>query len=286
VDPKLAQLMKYGLPFAERARDLPPVGYPRDFLRDDIARTDEWCGLTNIVARLNRDPFPIPHTENRELYCGDDHLHYWMTGLSDYDKVTATIRPYGMEGGRYYDFGGGTGRVFRHFAAQSDAWEVWSSDFRLSSVDWNLLHYPTSIKTFANIGTPALPLPDGYFDLVTAYSVFTHIDEFELPWLLELRRILKPGGIAYLSYHDEETWRVDGRVRELVTSANGWPLDAPLPAGKTVGVWREDDPYNCNVFQTRDYIDRVWGRFFEILEVRPLELGAQAVAVCRRPLES
>ena len=28
MDRKLAQLMKYGLPFAERARDLPPVGYP------------------------------------------------------------------------------------------------------------------------------------------------------------------------------------------------------------------------------------------------------------------
>jgi SAM-dependent methyltransferase len=283
MDPKLAQLLKYGLPFAESAPDRPAVGYPSEFLRDDIRRDDEWCGLTNIVARLAKDRFPIPHTDNRELYCGEDHLHYWMTGLFDYDKVTATIAPYGITGGRYYDFGGGTGRVFRHFAAQSEAWDIWSSDFRLSSVDWNLRHFPKSIKTFANVSMPALPLPDGYFDLVTAYSVFTHIDRYELPWLLELRRILRPGGIAYLSIHDEETWRVDKQVRDLVTTSLQWPADAPLPSGKTVGVWREDDPYNCNVFQTRDYIDNVWGRFFDILEVRSLELGAQAVAVCRRP---
>lgn len=286
MDPKLAQLMRYGLPFAERARDHPPVGYPADFLREDIAASDEWCGLTNIVGRLAKDRFPIPHTENRELYCGDDHIHYWMTGLSDYDKVTATVAAHGVTGGRFYDFGGGTGRVFRHFAAQSDAWEVWSSDFRLSSVDWNLRHYPPSIRTFANTTAPSLPLPDGYFDLVTAYSVFTHIDELELPWLLELRRVLKPGGIAYLSIHDEETWRVDERVRGLVTESLGWAPDAPLPSGKTVGVWRHDDPYNCNAFQTHDYIHNVWGRFYDILEIRPLELGAQAAVVCRRPYGS
>lgn len=77
--------------------------------------------------------------------------------------------------------------------------------------------------------------------------------------------------------------RPDPTVRGLVTSSLQWAADAPLPSGKTVGVWREDDPYNCNVFQTRDYIENVWGRFFDILEIRPLELGAQAVAVCRRP---
>ena len=35
--------------------------------------------------------------------------------------------------------------------------------------------------------------PDNYFDLITAFSVFEHITEFE-PIIDEMRRILKPGG--------------------------------------------------------------------------------------------
>jgi hypothetical protein len=42
---------------------------------------------------------------------------------------------------------------------------------------------------------------------VTAFSVFTHINEPEIAWLLELRRILKIGGIACNSVHDEATWQ-------------------------------------------------------------------------------
>ena len=56
-----------------------------------------------------------------------------------------------------------------------------------------------------------------------------------------------------------------------------------FPEQKTVVTFREDDPYNCNVFHAREHIERVWGRFFEICTVRPLYLDHQALVVCRRP---
>ncbi|MEZ5881798.1 MAG: methyltransferase domain-containing protein [Nitratireductor sp.] len=49
-------------------------------------------------------------------------------------------------------------------------------------------------------------MEDNYFDLVTAFSVFTHIDVFETAFVAEIRRILKPGGLACLTVLDNSTW--------------------------------------------------------------------------------
>jgi SAM-dependent methyltransferase len=292
LETSVRKLLKYGSSYANTGPMLAPVGMPIDFIDESRVNGslreehhDWWRGEDfDLAAMMGRDLAPIPECSNREGYCGDDHLWYWLCGYRDYRKILAAL-PDGLVGGRYFDFGGSTGRVFRHFAFQSDAWDVWSSDFKINSVEWNLRHFPTTIKILLNNCHPSLPLPDNYFDLVTAYSVFTHINEPEIAWLLELRRILKVGGIACISIHDEETWRNphpymrDYLLRDRPEIA-GLPM---FPDQKTVVPWAEDDPYYCNVFHAREHIERVWGRFFEICTVRSLYLDAQALVVCRRP---
>ncbi len=299
MDPGLARRLKYAAPYAQDDEILPPVGTASDFVFPDRPLSDVWRPLlerpdrewarrlarvdpAQLEQAVGRDRWPLPAAINREGYCGDDHMRFWLSGFSEHLMACETAAAHGVHGGRFYDFGGGTGRIFRHFAAQSDAWEVWSSDFRLSSVAWNLAHYPPALKLFANTSTPGLPLPDGEFDLVTAFSVFTHINEAETQWLLELRRILKVGGLAYLTIHDETTWRTADALRSQVAQSLGVAEDAPLPPGKTVMTYREDDPYNCQVFHAADHLKQVWSRFFEIVEVKPLWVGAQTAVVCRR----
>jgi SAM-dependent methyltransferase len=278
-------------PYAEDDLLRPPLPPIRDLVKVGGPNIDAWRYWLADVAdrdeegryrRVLRDPWPLPETENREGYCAGDHIAYWLSGLADYLKTSEAVARHGVTGGRFYEFGGGTGRVYRHFAAQSDAWEVWSSDFRMSSVRWSLAQFPPAVRVFANTSIPGLPLPDAAFDLVTAYSVFTHIDEAETAWLLELRRILRPGGIAYLSVHDEHTWRADERLREMVCGSRGLAPESPLPEGKTVARWREDDPYSCNVLHSEGHLRSVWGRFFEILEIKPGWVGAQSAVICRR----
>jgi SAM-dependent methyltransferase len=292
LETNVGRLLKYGTPYASTGPVLPPVGIPADFIDETYVsswlreeRHDWWRGQDLALAALmRRDPAPLPEWSNREGYCCDNNLAYWLSGYRDYRKTLAVL-PDGLVGGRYFDFGGSTGRVFRHFAFQSDAWNVWSSDFKINSVEWNLRHFPTTIKTLLNNSSPTLPLPDGYFDLVTAFSVFTHINEPEIAWLLELRRILKVGGIACISVHDEATWKNQPPgLRDAILRDRPEIADLPaLPDQKTVVTWREDDPYNCNVFHAREHIEQVWGRFFEICAVRPLYLDQQAAVVCRRP---
>ena len=273
--------------YAESAPLLPPVGYPLDFLDDTVLA--EFAASLKIDPlelrdRIRRDVFAIPHPSNREGYAEGFDLVFWLSGYADYETVRKLAADRGVTRGRYFDFGGSTGRVFRHFALQTDAWEVWSCDFKPSSVEFNLRYFPKSIRAFLNTAYAALPIPDGYFDLISACSVFTHIDETETGWLLELRRILKIGGIACLSIHSKETWqRMDGELRSDVERFRpDIASEEALPEGKTVVTFRSDDPYRCQTFHSDEYIERNWGRYFEICEIRPLALGLQAFVVVRR----
>jgi hypothetical protein len=51
--------------------------------------------------------------------------------------------------------------------------------------------------------------------MISAYSVFTHIEAMETTWLMELRRVLRKGGIAWITVHTEGT---------LADMTPDWPL--------------------------------------------------------------
>jgi SAM-dependent methyltransferase len=237
-----------------------------------------------VAERARRDTLPIPDRGNREGYGKHGHAAYWCFGLVDHDKVVAAAERLGISGGRYYDFGGSTGRVFRQFSCQDEGrFEVWSSDLQLSSFLWNQRNMPTDVRIFVNGFAPPLPIPDAHFDVVTAFSVFTHIDELESPWLLELRRILKPGGLLYATVHDERLWEVksDELLESINKSRNGTEVtaDTPFPTERTAFHFRLGSYYGCNVFHPEEYIRREWGRYFEIVDVRPQDHQAQCVVL-------
>ena len=290
---KIRKFLKYGSLYSQSNPIDPPTGYPTDFA-DSI---DSWNTreISYYLSRINvsvdqakqdigKDSYAIPSSNNREGYAAGRDLAYWISGYAEYTIIENIARLHGVGGGRYFDFGGSTGRIFRHFALQSDAWDVWSCDFKETSVAFNLKYFPSKARAFLNTSFPSLPLPDGYFDLVSACSVFTHINEAETSWLLELRRILKIGGIACITILNDDTWgEMDVALREMMESLRPDIANAPtLPEGKTVLTFRDDDPYNCNVLHSNNYIRQNWGRFFEICDIMPRYLNTQAMVVCRR----
>ena len=189
-----------------------------------------------------------------------------------------------MTSGNYFDFGGSTGRVFRHFYFQSTDWRVWSSDFKMTSVEWNLANFPSAITVFQGMYFPFLPIEDRTFDLVSAMSVFTHIDEIETSWLLELRRIMKPGGIAIATIHNEDTWlNMPPELREAIEKHSPELAALPeLPPGRSVSNFCLDDPYRCNIFHSNDYIRTQWSRVFNVKEIIPRASGAQAAVILEK----
>jgi SAM-dependent methyltransferase len=264
-------------PVVTRTSDvpLPPIGVIRDFLTGDES--------ADVLRKARQDELPLPHAENREGYASNDHVRYWTSGLEDHEKVMNSLGPVDVSKLRLYDFGGSTGRVFRHFYCQTDAFEIWSSDFKLSSYRWNQRYMPKDIRCFLNTFYPSIPVADRYFDVITAFSVFTHIDELESPWLLELRRILKPKGLLYLTVHDETFWdeMPDHFLVTLQQSSGGAGLsrESPFPGDRAAFHFTEESYYSCNVFHSRHYIDREWGRVFDVLKIIPLAHSKQSVVL-------
>lgn len=291
--PLVQKLLKYGPVYAESAPLMPPVGLPSELLDStQLSASKYLLGTLSsigmdpdfIVRAAAKDTFPVPHLHNREGYAPGNDFAYWLSGYVDYFKIQYLARVHGVDSGRYFDFGGSTGRVFRNFAVQTDGWDVWACDFKQSSHEFNIKYFPNNVRPFLNTAFPALPMPDGYFDLITACSVFTHINETETSWLLELRRMLKIGGLACLSIHNDDTWlKMNADLRKTVENFRPDIANRQtIPEDRSVVTFRHDDPYNCNVFHTNDYIRLNWGRYFEICAIEPQFLGQQAMVVCRR----
>lgn len=274
---------RLSLPFVHAGNVLPPIGVPSDFANEK--RGPGQYDEPDLLQRLAADTLPIPHDENREGYSAGWPFDYWANGLQDYARMLAVCERHGVKPRRFYDFGGSTGRVFRHFYVQDEPREVWSSDFNLASVRWNLTYMPQDVRVFLNTHLPRLPLPGGYFDFVCAISVFTHIDELETAWLLELRRILRPGGLAYVTIHDEDSWRLKNQSlsRWIALSPNGpAALESPdLPGDRVVFPFTYMSVYNCNVFHTQAYVREHWSRLFEVAEILPIYHNHQGVVVLR-----
>lgn len=288
---RLKHLLAYSSPYAESQPLEPNPASPADFGDTDLAPY-AWLfngqilpqDVDDIRSALVRDTAPIPATINREGYSGENHLAYWLSGLTEYRRITAMAAAHGVTGGQYFDFGGSTGRVFRHFHFQSGDWRVWSSDFKITSVEWNIANMPPAIRVFQNAYLPILPMEDGSLDLITAMSVFTHIDETETGWLMELRRILRPGGLAIVTIHSEDTWlHMPQTLRDVIERFSPDLAAQPvLPPGRSVSNFRTDDPYRCNTFHTTDFVRHQWSRYFEVCSFIPRASGAQTAVILRK----
>ena len=105
------------------------------------------------------------------------------------------------------DFGCGCGRVMRWWK-DLEGPRLHGTDYNPYLVDWCRRNLPFADFSVNDL-EPGLDFPDGEFDLVYSYSVFTHLPrEMQRPWLDELVRVTRPGGHLVLTFHGEHTpWR-------------------------------------------------------------------------------
>jgi SAM-dependent methyltransferase len=253
----------------------------------------------NIEQMIGRDTYNLPATCDRELYHGDRHYDWWLSGLFDYLNIKQVMEKYGYPlkcGDSFYEMGCASGRVLRHFATQIEGLNVWGSDINNRHIEWMRLNLPDNIKIFQNTILPQIPMESNSIDIACAFSVFTHIDDLDLAWLCEIRRVLKKGAIFYVTIHSDDTWKyltpkdqIYKSLMDMTPYINGYEitenfLAGPLPNDKTVFSWRAKN-YNTNVFHKKDYIYREWGRFFKIHEIIRAGAQYQDVVVMQKPLD-
>jgi SAM-dependent methyltransferase len=96
------------------------------------------------------------------------------------------------------DFGCGCGRLARWFA-DLEGPELHGCDYDPRFVEWCGENLPF-LRVTRNQAEPPLAFARNSLDIVYAQSVMTHMPEdLERAWLLELRRVLRPGGVLWFS---------------------------------------------------------------------------------------
>lgn len=243
----------------------------------------ELAAEAETQAAARADAWPIPEPAAREGYYGDHHYEYWLSGRRTMQIVCDHVPPRSCEQACALDFGGASGRVFRHFAQTYPRGNWFLCDINIDHV---LLvnHAFPGLKAFANFHLPSLPFDSGSLDFITAFSVFTHIDEQEVQWLLELRRCLRRGGALIVSLHNDDTWRI-------LKTAFVWQALSRDPefvkyheehgtlTERVAAYYSDAAAYNCNMFHSDAYLRRVWARHFQSLDIFPLKLEYQSLVV-------
>jgi SAM-dependent methyltransferase len=156
---------------------------------------------------------------------------------------------------RALDFGCGSARVLRHFAAEAARAKFWGCDIDRASTDWDELNLSPPFRFFENGLAPPVSLPGSSLDLIWAMSVFTHIADLWTDWLVELHRLLAPGGILIASFLGEGMWQ------PLV----GEPYWEDEVGMSVLHHWEGPDAW---VFHSEWWLRAHWGRAFDVLEVK------------------
>lgn len=180
------------------------------------------------------------------------------------DTIRQLLPPgWSFEGKRVLDFGCGIGRTLRHFATDAEVAEMHGCDIDEPSIDWLRENLSPPFHFARTREEPPLPYGDDSFDLVWAISVFTHLTDSWSRWLLEVRRVLRPGGLFVASFSGRgyevaiagppwnESWDEDRIGMNVLLPGNPWDVGGPA------------------VFHSCWWLAEHWGRAFEVLEMRP-----------------
>lgn len=152
---------------------------------------------------------PVPPAKTMKSY-GPETSQYLNSGKRNVQKIIEIVNDSSWsfeDGMRIMDFGCAAGRMTRWFTKFADNLDIWGTDVLGLDLSWAKQNLPM-MNFVLTTRQPHLPFEDNSFDFISAMSVFTHIDDLTDCWLLELRRIIKPGGVLCLSLLDESSIRL------------------------------------------------------------------------------
>ncbi len=194
---------------------------------------------------------------------------FLATGYKAMGDFVRAARSAGLDPGETdaaFELGCGGGRLIRHLRAV-DGMRLVGSDLLADNAAWcreNL----DGIEFHQNGLEPPLDFADdGSFDFAFAYSVFTHIPmELQLPWIEELARVLRPGGVAtvtVLGPDMAQTMMSDDEFEQF-TSDGHYTMDSDHPrvsrSSALIGSW--------DIFMTDDHVQALYGQALEVMGQR------------------
>jgi SAM-dependent methyltransferase len=206
------------------------------------------------------------------------------TGLTDALRICELARAYGWDGtGDVLDWGVGHGRVARHIGRFSEA-NVFGVDIDPDNIAWANAHLP-SLSVSVGPLMPPTSYPDNQFSLVYGISVMTHLERsVQEAWLEEIKRILRPGGIALLTFAGNASLAFSSKDldRAFLDTYLETGFGPHLTSHDLVGVIDTPEYYK-NVKQTIERAKEICSGFLEVAGAHECMFGYQDLLVLRKP---
>jgi SAM-dependent methyltransferase len=163
---------------------------------------------------------------------------------------------FSFENARCLDFGCGVGRVIRHFDKEAANAEFWGCDIDGTSILWNTENLAPPFRFFQLSDAPTIPLESSSFDLVYSLAVFSQVFQDWSALAMEIRRILKPGGVFFMSFNGQTSFEEMFR-----RSYHDFFRDTGLFLSHPFRAWNKGGP---TVAMSPDWIKTHWGALFDI----------------------
>jgi len=234
------------------------------------------------LAQGQRQPVddgrPMPPAELVVQVSGPSLQWFSERGRDDARMFRALALRHGVDvakGADVLDFGCGAGRIARWLAPEVIAagGRFHGSDLNRRLVGWcdgNLQgdYHRNGLQ-------PPLALAAASLDLVYAHSVLTHLTEATaVAWLAEIARVLRPGGLALMSFHDEayaRRWGPEG-VQAALAAAPYVVWNNALEGSNYMSAWTTQDHMAALAAAGFEVVEMIAGRTDE---------PTQALAVLR-----
>jgi SAM-dependent methyltransferase len=224
------------------------------------------------VIILPGEVLPLPAVPERFGY-PSDNSEYLASGRLHRDKIVSIINRHmgDREDVRILDFGCATGRVLRHFYNLQDGkkWYLYGVDAQARCIEWMRQYFPNDFVLSTVSTVPHLPFRDNSFDVIYGVSVFTHIKYLWDAWILELKRIVRPGGLLIQTHHCEPAWDFYRDNWDLDWVNRNLPIEVSQHAEIPGRYLLYGDVSVSQTFWKEATIRDYWGRYVEILDVLP-----------------
>ena len=231
-------------------------------------RTEDAGGLPLPPASLRAQVGPRHADADFFLRSGEQHSHL----------VKHVLRENGSsieEMDTILDWGCGCGRVMRHWAGLPRT-SVFGCDINPKMIDWCEANLGFADVRVTGL-EPPLPYADSSFDLVYAFSVFTHLTEaLQHSWIRESLRVLKPQGYLLMSTMGEHYLS----LQRLSESERQTFLNGDL----VVLYERSAGTSLCSAYHPPEYVRRELAADFETVAFHPaVDGGRHDIHLLRKP---
>ena len=235
---------------------------------------------------VTAERYPLPPEDLRWRATGsgdaDDFLLSGSAAVNFFDKeALGRHRKSFRDFSSILDFGCGCGRLIRSLRPLCDQWAaIHGTDIDAGAIAWckeNIADASFSV----NAENPPLRFEDKSMDLIYASSVFTHLDaEDQFHWLAELQRIMKPGGYVLLTFRYR--YSIDRLTDQTVRDRIWADLNREGIAFLTTEPSKGASPNAYGeAYHTPEYIQKNWGRYFEVCDIITAGTITQETAVLR-----